>query len=161
MDQLEQVALTMCMSKAALAYGTTSTLTTTGTTTFCIKGKAYTKAAITNLATPTTDAATGLAFPPLVANQGTVIVVGYDSGGNLKACQGTIQGLDVGGLFIQAPLLPNVPDTMCPIGYFTVLAGSTAVGSWVFGTNNLSAVTGLTFTTPQDVVTLPFRPQIA
>jgi hypothetical protein len=42
--------------KVALAAGTTTTISTTGTTTYGINGKAYSKAAITNGATPTTDA---------------------------------------------------------------------------------------------------------
>ena len=157
MDQLMQVAQTLCLSKATLAAGTTSTISTTGTTVFCIKGKAYSKAAITNGATPTTDADTALAFLPVAANQGTIIVIGLDASGNIKACQGSVEALDVGGNFIILPKTPGIPDTMCPIGYITVLAGSTAVGNWVFGTNNLSSVTGLTYNF-QDLIMMPFRP---
>lgn len=160
MDQLAQVAQTMCLSKCTLAAGTTTTISTTGTTTFGIKGKAYTKTAITNGATPVLDADTGLAFPPVSANQGTIIVIGLDSSGAIKACQGSVEALDVGGNFIIAPRTPGIPDTMCPIGYITVLAGSTAVGTWIFGTNNLSSVTGLTYNF-QDLIMMPFRPQIA
>lgn len=160
MDQLSQIALTMCLSKAALAAGTTTTISTTGTKTYTIQGKAHTKTAITNGATPTTDAATGAAFPAISANQGTVVVIGLDASGAIKACQGTTQALDVGGLFIQAPLMPNVPDTMCPIGYIILKGGATLSGTWTFGTNNLSGVTGMTYTFV-DVTMLPMRPQIA
>lgn len=157
MDQLTEVALTLCLSKVTLAAGTTSTISTTGTTTYAIKGKAYSKAAITNGATPTTDAATGNAFPGILANQGTIVVIGLDASGNIKACQGGIQALDVAGNFIQYPQTPPIPDTMCPIGYITILAGATAVGTWTFGTSNLSSVTGLTYNF-QDIITMPFRP---
>jgi len=160
MDQLSQIAITMCLSKVTLAAGTTTTISNTGTTTFTIQGKAYTKTAITNGATPTTDAATGAAFPAISANQGTVIVIGLDATGAIKAAQGTTQGLDVSGAFIQAPLMPNVPDTMCPIGYIIFKGGSTLSGTWTFGTSNLSSVTGATYTFV-DVCMLPFRPQIS
>jgi hypothetical protein len=160
MDALQQVPLTFCLSKVALAAGTTTTISTTGTTTYSVRGKAATKAAITNGATPVLDAATGLAFPPIVANQGTVVVIGLDASGAIKASQGSIQALDVSGNFIIAPQLPTVPDTMCPIGYIVLKGGSTLVSTWTFGTNNLSAVTGMTYTFV-DLITLPDRPQVA
>lgn len=160
MNQLEQLALTMCLSKATLAAGTTTTISTTGTTTYTIQGKAYTKTAITNGATPTTDAATGAAFPSFSANNGTVVVVGLNAAGSVVAAQGTTQGLDVSGAFIQAPLMPNVPDTMCPIGYIILKGGSTLASAFTFGSSNLSSVTGMTYTFV-DVTMLPMRPQIA
>lgn len=160
MDALAQIAQTMCLTKAALAAGTTTTVSTTGTTTFVIQGKIYTKAAVTNGATPTTDAATGLAFPAFSANNGTVVVVGYTAAGGIVACQGTTQGLDVSGAFTQAPLMPGLPDNFCPIGYIILKGGSTLVGTFTFGTSNLSAVTGMTYTFV-DVSMLPMRPQTA
>lgn len=162
MDFLQQQSLTGCLSKATLAAGTTTTMSTTGTTTYAIKGKAYTSAAKTNSASPTTDFATGLAFPALSANQGTVVVVGYDSAGSsFRAVQGTIQALDVGGAFINAPQMPYVPDTMCPIGYIVLKAGSTLASTFTFGTNNLSGVTGMTYTFVDVALGLPDRPQIS
>lgn len=160
MGPLEQNGLTMCVSKAAIAAGTTTTLSTTGTTLYCIRGKAYSKAALTNAATPTTDAATGSAFTGIQANEGTVILVGYDKDGNLKACQGSVEDLDSSGAFIRAPQLPIPPTTMCPIGYIVLKAGSTLVGTWTFGSSNLSSVTGMTYTFV-DLMTMPDRPQIS
>lgn len=159
MDYLKSVPLTMCTMKAAIAAGTTSTLSTTGTTLFCIKGKAYSKGALTNQATPTTDAGTGLAFTAFGPSQGAVVVVGFDSGGNLKAVQGTIVSLDAAGAFINAPQFGNIPDTMCPIGYIVFKAGSTA-SAFTFGSSNLSGATGLTYTFV-DLMTLPDRPQVS
>ena len=160
MDNLQQIPLTMCLSKVTLAAGTTTTISTTGTTTFSLKGDALTKTAITNGATPTTDFTTGLAFRPIVLNQGTVVVIGFDSTGAVKACQGGIEPLTVAGTFVNAPQFPGIPDTMCPIGYIVLRGGATLASTWTFGTNNLSAVTGMTYTF-HDVCTLPARPQVA
>lgn len=157
MDNLAQIPLTLCTVKATLAAGTTTTYSTTGTTVYCIKGRAYSKAAVTNGATPTTDAATGVAFLPVAANQGSVFVFCYDSGGNIKVVQGQVQALDVAGNFVLTPQFPGIPDTLCPFGWLVAKAGSTAVGNWVFGTNNLSGVTGLTYSF-SDCMTLPDRP---
>jgi hypothetical protein len=160
MDNISLPPGTYCASKVTLAAGTTSTISTTGTTTFFIRGKAYTKTAITNGATPTTDAATGAAFNPIVKNQGTVIVVGFDKTGAIKACQGTITALDVSGNFIIAPQMPTFPDDFCPIGYIVLKGGATLVSTWTFGTNNLSGVTGMTYTFV-DLGTAVDRPQVA
>lgn len=161
MDNLTQIPLTLALGKATLAAGTGSSLSSTGTLGFAIKGKAYSHAALSNTATPTTDATTGAAFVPIVTNYGAVIVIGYNAAGTLIACQGPLSALDSSGAFITAPLFPAVPDTMCPIGYQIIKAGSTASASgWVFGTSNQASVTGITYTLV-DVVTLPATPQIS
>lgn len=160
MDQLSRAPFTGCVSNAALAAGTTTTISTTGTTTFGIRGKAYSKTAITNGATPTTDYATGLAFNPVAANQGSIFSVCLDSGGNVRVIQGTVVPLDATGAFIQAPQFGGLTEDVAMIGYIVIKAGATAVGNWVFGTNNLSGVTGLTYTFVS-VMGEPDRPQIA
>lgn len=170
MDSQASIPVTMCLSKVTLAAGTTTTLSTTGTTTFAIRGKAYSKAAITNGATPTTDWATGNAFLPVPANFGSIFMVGLDSGGNLRCIQGTVVPLDATGAFILAPqfgpLGPSGSGTtnndFCPIGYLVIKAGSTASSApgWLFGTNNMSGVTGITYTFV-DVIGEPDRPQIS
>lgn len=161
MDALQQVPLTLCLGKATLAAGTTSTLSSTGTLAYAIKGKAYSRAALANTATPTTDATTGAAFVPIVTNYGAVIVIGFNAAGALIAAQGPVQALDASGNFIVAPQFPAIPDTMCPIGYEVIKAGSTAsAAGWVFGTSNQAGVTGITYTLV-DVVTLTDRPQVS
>jgi hypothetical protein len=160
MDRLASVPLTLCLSKVTLAAGTTTTISNTGTTVFAIKGKAYSKSAMTNAATPTTDALTGSAFTALSASQGTVVVIGLDKDSNVKACQGPIVALDAANAFVQAPSFPLIPDTMCPIGYIVLKAGSTLSGTFTFGSSNLSGVTGMTYTFV-DVIGLPDRPQIS
>ena len=172
MDALTQIPLTICLSKVTLAAGITSTLNTTGTTTFAIKGKAYTKGALANQATPTTDAITGAAFVAIPAgavgaSYGCVFVVAFDSSGNLKVSQGPLQllgpgtdGGSSGTQFLIAPQFPAVLDTPCPIGYIVVKVGSSGA-AWTFGTSNLTgppANTGITFV---DVITLPDRPQVS
>jgi hypothetical protein len=160
MDFLQATPLTMCVTKPVLAAGTTSTVSTTNAITGCIRGKSVTKTALSNTATPTTDATTGAAFPSISANQGTIVLLGIDASGNLKASQGTIQALDVAGAFIQAPQFPMVPDTVLPFSYIVLKGGSTLSGTWTFGTNNLSSVTGMTYSFV-DIMTLPDRPQVS
>lgn len=180
MDYQQAIPVTMNFTKAALAAGTTTTISTTGTTTFAVGGKFFTKTAITNGATPTTDYATGAAFKPipipntapnLALGYGSVYTVGFDHSGNIKVIQGSIEALDVSGNFINAPQFgamgpapstasPPTYNDFCPIGYIIVQLGSTAVATWTFGTNNLSSVTGVTYTFV-DVATLPARPQVS
>jgi hypothetical protein len=164
MDALQQVPLTLCTSKATLATGTSvTTYSTTGSTLYCIKGKAYTTSAASTAATPTTDGTTGAAFVALAASQGCIYVWCYDGSSTtaataIKVCQGAIVALDASGAFISAPQFPTIPDTLCPFGYSVMKLGSTG-SAWTFGTSNWNA-TGMTVT-HQDVMTLPGRPQIA
>ncbi len=178
MDAQALAPITMCLGKVTLAAGATTTLSSTGTIVYCIRGKAYSASALSSTATPTTDYATGIAFKPipipatapnLAAGYGSIYMVGLDAAGTLRVIQGTIEALDAGGKFINAPqfggLAPagSVTSTtanFCPIGYIVVQLGATAVATWTFGTNNLSSVTGVTYTFV-DVVCEPDRPQVA
>lgn len=165
MDALRMIPLTMTTMKAAAAAGTTTTYSTTGTTLFCIKGKAYSKAAATNAATPTTDATTGSAFVAIQPGYGSVFVLGYDSAGALKVSQGTIQALD-GSVttdsagFITSPQFPAVPDSICPFAYLVTKVGS-AGSAWTFGSSNLAGPPSNVSHKFVDVMTLPDRPQVA
>lgn len=161
MDALQSIPLTLALGKATLAAGTTTTLSSTGTLGYAIRGKAYSRAAMSNTATPTTDANSGLAFSPVVTNKGSIFVVGYNAAGSVLCAQGSIEALDVSGNFIYSPQFPVLPDNFCPIGYLVIKAGSTAsAAGWVFGTNNNSGVTGITYTFV-DVIGLPDRPQVS
>lgn len=164
MDQLLQVPLSLCTSKAALAAGTTTTFSTTGATLYSIKGKAYSTAAGTNAATPTTDLNTGAAFVGVPANYGSVFVFCYDgqstAANAIKVVQGSIEALDVSGAFKKAPIFPAIPDSVCPFAYLVVKVGSTG-STWTFGSSNLAGPpTGVTLAF-QDVMTLPARPQVS
>lgn len=148
-------------SKSGFANGTTTTISTGGTIVYSIRGKQYQKTQITNGATPTTDWATGNAFLGVKANKGSVFIVGFDSSGNIKCVQGTITDLDSDGNFKQAPDFGGIPLNFCPIGALIIKAGSTADATtgWLFGSSNMSAVTGITYTF-FDLAGLPDRPQI-
>src|SRR4051794_40890243 len=108
MDTLAQAPLTLSLTKAGLAAGTTTTLTQTlgaadTANLIVIRGKTISVAALSNTATPTTDWATGVAFTKVLANQGCVFMVGFNAAGALKAIQGQVVPLDVNGSFITAP----------------------------------------------------------
>lgn len=161
MDQLQTLPMTLCLGKVALAAGTTTTLSNTGTITYAIRSKALSRAALSNTATPTLDVNTGLAFAPVLPNKGSVFVIGLNAAGTLQVAQGTIESLDASGAFIYAPQFPATPNDFCPIAYEVIRAGSTASASgWIFGTSNQSAVTGITYTFV-DVVNIPDRPQVS
>jgi hypothetical protein len=159
-DTLTQVPLTLTTSYAGLAAGTTTTYTTANAVNYAIGGIAYTKAAATNAATPTTDATTGAAFLPVTANQGSVFVFGYDAAGNLKVSQGQVQALDAQGNFNLSPQFPSIPDNVAPFGYLVLKAGATLSGSWTFGSSNLSSVTGATYSF-KNLMTMPARPVVS
>jgi len=93
MESLVLRGSTFCTSKATLAAGSTSTLSSTGTLHFCIEGKAYSHAALSNTATPTTDATTAASFVALTASKGCAFVVGYNAAGALKGAQGAVVDL--------------------------------------------------------------------
>lgn len=166
MDALQIPQLTMCVSKATLAAsGAATTWSTTGSTLYCIKGKAYTTSAAASAASPTSDGALGTMFASntLAANQGTVFVWCYDGSSTtaataIKVCQGSEEALDVSGNFLRAPEFPGIPDTLVPFAYTIVKNGSTG-SAWTFGTSNWNA-TGITLA-HQDVMTLPGRPQVS
>lgn len=158
MEYMNLNGTTFATGKAGLAAGTTTTSTVANQTDFCIDGKAFRKATASNAATPTLDAVTGLAFPSITANQGTVVVYGLDASGAIKCSQGTIEPLDVQGAFTKQPNFPTTIGTVCPIGYLVLKGGAGLVGTFTFGTNNLSGVTGMTYTFT-DVMVLPSRPQ--
>lgn len=129
-----------------------STYLATGAQAYCINGKAYSKAAITATATPTTDKRTGVAFVGLTAGKKCVFVFSLNAAGTTGVSQGP---LTTGAV----PEFPTLPDTEAPFGYLVVTAGATTVGSWTFGTSLWDA-TGVTVAA-QDVMMLPARPQSA
>lgn len=166
MNDLSNISVNMVMTKAGLVAGTTTTYSITANPlTYCINGKAYTKATVTNGATPTLDLNTGVASLPLQIGQGSVYVFCYNAAGTIGVAQGSIETLDVTGAFIRAPKFGAIPSSYVPFGYLVVRAAPStattpAVASWTFGVNNLSGVTGVTYAF-QDLLGMPDRPQIA
>lgn len=175
MDMLAGAGGNQILTKAALAAdgGAVTTYSTTGTMVFNIKGKAYTKAAVANGTTPTTDINTGAAFVKLVGGnsvantpgQGSVFLWMVNAAGTVAVAQKLISPgypqaypLDMQGNFAQPfgkPDWPPVPEGYVPFAVMTVKAGATAGLSWIFGTNNWNA-TGVTVAV-QDLGTLPDR----
>jgi hypothetical protein len=164
MDNLSFPPFTLCAIKVALtASGAATTVGSTGTVHYCIKGKAYTTSAASSSATPTTDAVTGAAFVAVPANYGSVFVLCLDGSSStfataLKVVQGSVVALDSAGNFVVAPQFGTIPDTLCPVSYIVVKNGSTG-SNWTFGTSNWNA-TGITLGI-QDVMTLTGRPQVS
>jgi len=148
-------------TKAGFAAGTTTTTTTANTTLFAIQGKAYSAAGASNVATPTTDANTGAAFLPVSPGYGTSLTFGFNASGALKVAQGSIEKLDASGAFIKAPELGELPDTAAAFGIVTVKVLTTYVTSttWICGSHNFAATTGLSFVFT-DVMSMPTRPVI-
>jgi hypothetical protein len=159
MDNLQLAPLTLCMSKVASGRRHHQHHLHHGTTTYGINGKA----------TPRPRSPTARRRPstrprawrsPIVANQGTIVVICLDAAGNVKAVQGGVQALDVSGQLHPGARDAGDPRHLCPIGYIVLKGGSTLVGTWTFGTNNLSGVTGMTYTFV-DLIGMPARPQVS
>lgn len=183
-DQLSVAPITMAMANFAFAEGTTSTLSTTGTNAYLINSVFYSRTALTNQATPTTDYATGNAFIPIpipgtttglppgvpagAAGYACAFLLGFDSGGTLRAIQGPIVSTNGSAtpVFISgAPSLPaalgpagpNSGDNdFCPCGYIVVLGSSSSVATFTFGTTSWTT-TGYT-TSLGNIASLTGRP---
>lgn len=164
MDNLNLRGVTINLSNAGLAAGTTSTYVTTATTAHVINGMfGTTLAAQTNTASPTTDVNTGAAFVAQKANEACVYVWGVNAAGAIKVAQGSIEATQVGvtttaGAFINVPQFPTLPDDFCPIGYSVVRTSPTG-SAFTFGSTGWAA-SGITATF-KNVCTLPDRPQMA
>lgn len=169
MDTLNLYGANMNFRRCGLSAGTTNTFTTTLDIHYTIKGNAYSAAAVTNAATPTTDANTGAAFVPVGPNKASVFVFCADGSGALagatKVIQGSIVDLDGAadganaGYVSALPQFPAIPDTLTPFGWVIVKVGASGT-AWTFGSSNLSSVTNaaITFTA---AATLPDRPKAA
>lgn len=164
--------LTLNHTNAGFSLGTTSTYTTAATTVCSFGGKfGTTLGAGSNVASPTTDAATGLAFNPIQAGsadtrngRATVVVAGVNAAGAIRYCQGSVVKTALGvtttaGAFIDAPQFPTLPDDFVPLAYF-LIRNSPSAAAFTVGTTSWTA-SGITCSTPQNISTLPDRPQTA
>lgn len=157
--------LTMGTIKSGLVKGTGLSYTTTVSTAGMVIGKYVTAiTAQTNTAIPTTDAATGVAFPSLTDNQATVIVMGQTAAGAIQLCQGSIVPTQVGvtttaGAFIDAPQFPTLPDDFMVLGYALVRTAPSAA-TWTLGVGEWAA-TGVTTSEFVQCGVLPDRPVTA
>lgn len=149
---------TVPTTKAGLGVGTTTTLTTANTQLYGIKGVGYTKAGVSNEATPTLDSQTGVAFLPVPVGYGSEFTICRDSAGTLRAVQGQIVALDANNAFVNRPQMAPIPDTLCPIGCVTVKVGTTGA-AWTFGASNFAGPpTGVVFVFNDFIGAVPDRP---
>lgn len=155
--------LTCSFASTAMVAGSTSTYLTTVTSNACINGKFCTPlTAQTNIATPTTDAATGAAFVALTPNQCCTVVLGLTLAGTIAMCQGPAIATNVGvtttvGSLVNDPQFPALPDNFCPLAY-TVVRTAPSAANWTPGTSSWTA-SGISASTFQNVANLPNRPQ--
>lgn len=162
-SQLTNPGLTMGTIKTGLIKGTTSTYTTTVTSAGMINGKYVTGlTAQTNVATPTTDATTGVAFVALTDNKATVLVIGQKADSTIQMSQGGIVDTEVGitttaGAFKLAPAFPSLPDDFMVFGYNLVRTAPSA-SDFTPGTSSWTA-TGITASEFVQCGVLPKQPQ--
>lgn len=160
MQKLAIDSQTRCNGKAGWAAGTTTTITMANQVDYEIDGKMYRKPAVTNAATPTTDASTGVAFLPVGVNKASAFLLCLDAVGAIKVEQGGIVDIDANGNILVAPQMGAPLPTLCPTGYLIVKVGATG-SPWTFGVSNLAGPpTGVTFAF-QDLGSLPSRPQVS
>lgn len=150
---------TLATTSAGLsAAGAETVYDTANALHYAIRGKLYSKAAVTDGVTPTADI-NGNALKQLTANQGCVLVWLINAAGIIGVLQSAVVGLDGAGNFTEVPDWPYYDeDTWCPFAYQVLKAGSTA-GTITIGSSNWNA-TGFT-NTIQNVMTLPVRPVVA
>ena len=164
MDSSATRGMTQQLANATVLGVAGTTLNLSVATIYSILGKMFNKAISNTEATPVVDGSTGLGFFPVPKNKGSVFVICLNAAGTLGIVQGKVTDLDAAGNFLSAPEFPaNIPDTLCPIAYLVLKAGSTYVatpGGWLMGTHNTTGVEGITYTFV-NINTLPVRPQIA
>ncbi len=149
--------LTMCVSKAGFAAGTTTTYTTAAAASGFINSVYATAlAAQTNTASPTTDV-NGDAFTAVGVSEASVFVAGIIAAGTIVVAQGEVVAMDTDtNEPLHYPQFPDIPDTMLPFGYVIIKNGSTG-SAWTYGASNWAA-TGVVDTFA-DIALLPDRPQ--
>lgn len=160
-DNLGQAPLSMCISAPVLTKGTTTTLTTTNAIDITIKGRTYTKAALSNTAMPTTDILTSAAFVPVPAGYGCIFILGMNAALTVVMAQSAlypISGTTDGAtakFAPNAPALPMLPDTYVPFGFAVTLVGS---GASTFTPGTTTWTTGSSIaTTWGDLSMMPDR----
>lgn len=106
---------------------------------YCIDGIGYSKAAITDGATPTTDAVSGAALTltgTSTTGQQVYVVWCLDTSGNVKCIFGTKVAVNVSGKPTgNPPLVPSVPGTLAPFA-LQLLTHTGQASTVTFGSSN-------------------------
>lgn len=140
------------------ATGSETVYDTTVAIAFAIGGKAYSKEAVTDGATPTTDG-NSAALSTLTASQGCVMVWCLNASGTVGVFQSDVEDLDAADNFEVRPNFPTIDlETWCPFAY-QVLKADADAGTITFGLSDWDA-TGFT-NTIVNVHRLPRRPQVS
>jgi hypothetical protein len=147
------------LAKAGLAVGSTNTYVTTAAVPYTNKGTFQAPFGVkTNVALPALDAATGKAFVPLNPNEACIFAFFADAAQALNVIQGPkVSTLDLNG-GLAAAQFPQGSDALTPFGYMLVSTTGALVGTWLFGTNNFTGVTGLNAVVARDVMDYPAQP---
>ena len=162
MDLFDIRGGTMNLATTALTglSGAATTVSTTGTPAYMLKGVLKASTNQSGGATPTTDITTGAAFVPLTTGKGCVFVFGWDSSAPtvFKVAQGKVVNTADVTNGSAAYEFPSIPATFCPVAYVTI----SYVGSstWTFGTSNWNATT-TTIGTVVNIGLLPTQPLTA
>lgn len=175
MNPIDLYGATFAGGSAAIAAGSTTTMTAGTVIAYCINGKAAIQGATSAVQPAATDANTGVALAGIPAGYGAVVVFGYSvpTSTTMQMVQSEIVPLNPNsaaytpGTFVTLPEWPAIPDTFCPVGYATVKVATdyTAGAKYVFGTSNTTATgaQGAAATAHANLFTsimvLPDRPQ--
>ena len=176
-EKIDFAGATFVNLDCALAAGTTTTLTLGVAPYYCILGKAYTQAAVSNVQPSTTDLVTGSTIAGIPAGYGAIVVVGATSSESttLRMIQGPTQALDANtsahhpGSFRTPPQFPALPEDFCPFGYVVVKVATdyTSGASYVFGSSNTTATGAQNSASTAhantfvSVMAMPDRPQVS
>jgi hypothetical protein len=155
MDANALAGVTMMLGNAALTgISAGATTNSSSATPYTIKGKAYTHAADSGVATPTTDAVTGAAIT-LTDLQARLVVWCLDANDAIKlVASPAVKRLADGTYPEGAPMMPSVPGDLCP--YAVILhAASGLSGTFTVGSSNWN--TGGMTHTVTSLATLPDR----
>ena len=136
------VVLSRAGGATANLTGVAATAATTYTiqnVTYSIAGKLFFKATAAGAVTPVIDVVTGVAFKPILKNQGCMFIWTLDSAGNVGLAQGplpvspTVTGtqtnVDDSGNFSAPPQYPAIPDILTPFAYSVIRAASIAAST--------------------------------
>lgn len=144
---------------ALTGTGAETVYDTTAIINYAIGGKGYTKAAVTDGATPTADGDSNT-LNTLAASKGCILVWCLNAAGTVALFQSDVVDLNASNTWEEDGGVPQFPPidltTWCPFAYSVLLNGSTG-STFTVGSSNWNA-TGMT-ATHTDVLTLPRRPQ--
>ncbi len=158
-NNLTFTGMNFCTTSGALTgTGAETVYDTTATINYCIDGRFYSKTAITDGATPTTDGNTSAAFDPVYPDQACVFVWGLNASGTVSLYQGPVVTVDGNtDALLAAAQFPNIPANICPFAYTLYqTTGASSASGLRPGTDNWNAA-GLT-ATHRNLMTMPSKP---